>query len=422
MSHPLPPQHTSGQRGASQPTGAQPQPTPQPTIYGPPVRAAVPAGPGVPPQRPKPALNTPLLVIGGALTCAVLTVFALALALVLVYVAQPRIAAGVSVAGIDIGGEAPEDAAAALNLAFATRQLTVTDGVANYPVSYASLGIALATDALLEEAAAAPEDAQLSARYVVDLAQAQIGLTELGYTVNIEAVDGNPPSDGVMIDIPFVLDRLRVDATGELADGVLDLNMIEVEGQYVDDALYSGVTTTYTVQAGDELGLIATRYGLTVNDVMEVNEIADPNLIFVGQALIIPAAGEYAPTAADAPPAPTTSGKSIVVSTNEQRIYAYEHGQLVRSYLVSTGLPATPTVKGDFSIYVKLLADDMRGPDYFLPQVPYTMYYYQGYAIHGTYWHNKFGRPMSHGCVNLPPEYAQWMFDWAEVGTPVRVI
>jgi lipoprotein-anchoring transpeptidase ErfK/SrfK len=138
--------------------------------------------------------------------------------------------------------------------------------------------------------------------------------------------------------------------------------------------------------------------------------------------LTIPAAGIYEPTAADAPPAPNNRGRSILVSISSQRIYAYEDGELVHSHIVSTGLPDTPTVLGDYSVYVKYTADDMSGPDYFLPQVPWTMYFFQGYAIHGTYWHNSFGRPMSHGCVNLPVDEAQWFFDFASVGTPVRVI
>jgi lipoprotein-anchoring transpeptidase ErfK/SrfK len=50
------------------------------------------------------------------------------------------------------------------------------------------------------------------------------------------------------------------------------------------------------------------------------------------------------------------------------------------------------------------------------------MYFYQGYAIHGTYWHNAFGRQMSHGCVNLPVDESQWFFNFASVGTPVRVV
>jgi len=94
----------------------------------------------------------------------------------------------------------------------------------------------------------------------------------------------------------------------------------------------------------------------------------------------------------------------------------------VRTHLVSTGTAETPTVLGDYRIYARLVADDMRGPDYFLPQVPYTMYFHQGYAIHGTYWHNSFGRPMSHGCVNLPVAEAEWFFNFADRGTLVRVI
>jgi lipoprotein-anchoring transpeptidase ErfK/SrfK len=49
------------------------------------------------------------------------------------------------------------------------------------------------------------------------------------------------------------------------------------------------------------------------------------------------------------------------------------------------------------------------------------MYFYQGYALHGTYWHNNFGTPMSHGCVNMPTPEAEWAFNWASIGTPVIV-
>ena len=54
----------------------------------------------------------------------------------------------------------------------------------------------------------------------------------------------------------------------------------------------------------------------------------------------------------------------------------------------------------------------MSGPGYYLTNVPYTMYFYRGYGLHGTYWHNNFGHPMSHGCVNLKTPDAKWLFDW----------
>jgi lipoprotein-anchoring transpeptidase ErfK/SrfK len=63
----------------------------------------------------------------------------------------------------------------------------------------------------------------------------------------------------------------------------------------------------------------------------------------------------------------------------------------------------------------------MAGPGYYLPNVPYTMYFYRGYAIHGTYWHHNFGTPMSHGCVNMYTPDAEWMFYFSSVGTLVNI-
>ena len=63
----------------------------------------------------------------------------------------------------------------------------------------------------------------------------------------------------------------------------------------------------------------------------------------------------------------------------------------------------------------------MSGPGYYLPDVPFIMYFYKGYGLHGTYWHNNFGQPMSHGCVNMPTPEAEWAYNWAGIGTPVIV-
>lgn len=114
-------------------------------------------------------------------------------------------------------------------------------------------------------------------------------------------------------------------------------------------------------------------------------------------------------------------GRWIDVDLSEQRITAYEGATAVRSFIVSTGTATHPTVTGQFRVYVKLRATDMSGPGYYLPGVPWTMYFYRGYAVHGTYWHNNFGTPMSHGCVNLRIDEAEWMFKFASVGTLVNV-
>jgi lipoprotein-anchoring transpeptidase ErfK/SrfK len=93
----------------------------------------------------------------------------------------------------------------------------------------------------------------------------------------------------------------------------------------------------------------------------------------------------------------------------------------VLTAVVSTGTRYYPTVTGRFKVYAKYRSTPMSGPGYYLPGVPYTMYFYRGYAIHGTYWHNNFGRPMSHGCVNMKTPEARWLFKWAPKGTLVVV-
>lgn len=113
--------------------------------------------------------------------------------------------------------------------------------------------------------------------------------------------------------------------------------------------------------------------------------------------------------------------KWIDVDLSAQMLHAYEGDTAVASFWVSTGLPDTPTVTGQYYVYIKLPSTRMRGPGYDLPNVPYTMYFYKGYGIHGTYWHNNFGTPMSHGCVNMETSQAAWLYDWAYVGILVNV-
>jgi len=130
---------------------------------------------------------------------------------------------------------------------------------------------------------------------------------------------------------------------------------------------------------------------------------------------------EEAPPQEEEAPQASTGGHWIDVNLSEQRLYAYDGNDVVESFLVSTGTYYHPTVTGEFSIYVKYRYADMAGPGYYLPDVPYVMYFYKGYGLHGTYWHHNFGTPMSHGCVNLSTDDAGWLFDFSEVGTLVNV-
>jgi lipoprotein-anchoring transpeptidase ErfK/SrfK len=115
------------------------------------------------------------------------------------------------------------------------------------------------------------------------------------------------------------------------------------------------------------------------------------------------------------------SQRWIEVRLSTQRLIAWEYDRAVMTTAISSGTPATPTVKGRFKIGSKYARIRMRGPDYDLPNVPYAMFFFRDYAIHGTYWHTSFGRPMSHGCVNLPTPKAEWLYRWAAPGTLVVV-
>jgi lipoprotein-anchoring transpeptidase ErfK/SrfK len=111
----------------------------------------------------------------------------------------------------------------------------------------------------------------------------------------------------------------------------------------------------------------------------------------------------------------------IDVDLTNQRTYAFEGSTLIRTFIVSTGTQYHPTITGQYHIYVKYRYTDMGGPGYYLPDVPYTMYFYQGYSLHGTYWHSNFGVPMSHGCINMITADAEWLYYWASIGTMVNI-
>lgn len=123
---------------------------------------------------------------------------------------------------------------------------------------------------------------------------------------------------------------------------------------------------------------------------------------------------------------PEGAEKWIEVSLDEQKVRAWEGNRVVMEFLISSGKWA-PTPKGDFRIWYKTRSQTMSGGSkelgtyYFLPNVPNNMFFYRGYAIHGAYWHNNFGQPMSHGCVNSPLASAAQIFEWAGPVVPEGV-
>ncbi len=183
-------------------------------------------------------------------------------------------------------------------------------------------------------------------------------------------------------------------------------------------------STLHTVQVGEHLAQIARTYDVPWTLIAVANDITDPDNIFAGQTLTIPGGAEVAELQAliMAPPQPHVGvGREIVVDLSNSSVYAYIDGALVYEALGSTGLPSTPTVQGSFAVWNKTRSQTMSGPGYSLPNVECVLYFYQGYAVHGAYWHQNWGQPMSHGCVNLPNEDARYFYEFAEVGTPVTV-
>lgn len=123
----------------------------------------------------------------------------------------------------------------------------------------------------------------------------------------------------------------------------------------------------------------------------------------------------------------TGAPKHIFVDLANQRLHAYEGEKLVLDFPISSG-KWRPTPTGDFRIWIKIRYAHMEGgegADYYnLYNVPYTMFFYNsdvsksmGFSLHGAYWHNNFGHPMSHGCVNIRPEDAGKLYDWADPPT-----
>ena len=136
----------------------------------------------------------------------------------------------------------------------------------------------------------------------------------------------------------------------------------------------------------------------------------------------------------------TGTDRRLIVYLDSQRVEAVENGQVVRTFKVSTGKSKTPTKTGTFYIYDRYRYKTMRSDVgrgqrgyYEVKNVPYTQFFHKDNAFHGAYWHNNFGHPASHGCVNLSTkdqnkrwpnvsEDAGWLYSWGALGLPVTVM
>lgn len=120
---------------------------------------------------------------------------------------------------------------------------------------------------------------------------------------------------------------------------------------------------------------------------------------------------------------PNSKNRMITVDLSDQKAYFYQDGVVVYTALVSTGLSGTPTNIGTHRIWRRVANETMSGPGYSLDRVYNTQYFdSEGEALHYAWWHKNFGRPMSHGCVNMNLADSKFAWDFGFIGMVVKVV
>ncbi len=165
-------------------------------------------------------------------------------------------------------------------------------------------------------------------------------------------------------------------------------------------------------------------YGITLNTLHEVvvSDIGRQLALMRGinTALVPPLAGA-------AEWSPGLWSRHIAINLSSQQLTAYEDDLPVYHAPIATGRDGFNTPAGNFAVYDKLRMQTMQGSaggeSWYVPNVPWVMYVVGGVALHGTYWHNHFGSGlrMSHGCINLDMDDAEWLYTWAAIGTTVQI-
>lgn len=183
-------------------------------------------------------------------------------------------------------------------------------------------------------------------------------------------------------------------------------------------------------------GLLKITSPFCANSITCINDLSgktDPNAkfgTFMGKKVYVPSTlmTELSQPVKTSPVlGATTEFKHINIDLTHQHLYAMEGSKIVYDFPISSG-KWHPTPTGIFHIWIKLRAVRMAGGSgadaYDLPNVPWTMFFAggdvgeaAGFSIHGAYWHNNFGHPMSHGCVNMRIADAKTVFDWASPAT-----
>lgn len=182
----------------------------------------------------------------------------------------------------------------------------------------------------------------------------------------------------------------------------------------------------HVVQPGETLTRIAARYGITTADILRLNRLPNPNIIFAGQRITVLGSAANGAVGFET----QSAHKRIVVDKSEQRAYVYESGDLLWTFVVSTGMPGSDTWEGTFAVRSKIVNAYAQ---LWGLQMPYWLgFYHTGYLENGFHalpimpsgavlWDGYLGTPVSYGCVILSYEDAATLFQWADIGTEVIV-
>jgi nucleoid-associated protein YgaU len=260
-----------------------------------------------------------------------------------------------------------------------------------------------------------------------------------------ESIDLTVPPETIAtwLDVTAGESGLELTVSGErLASSIAELNTTLGPGRGVDAAgsgdellaaLHGGTPatlivqhapTTYAVQPGDTLTSIAWEVGMPYWRIAEANPGINPDALTAGQTLTIPSKNDLLPL-------PVVPGKRIVVSISEQRLRAYENGQLVNEFVISTGIDRSPTQPGVFQVQTHELNAYASIWDLWMPHFlgiyeawPGFMNGFHGLptlSSGGVLWADVLGSPASYGCIILDLEPAEWLYNWAEAGVVVEI-
>jgi hypothetical protein len=226
-------------------------------------------------------------------------------------------------------------------------------------------------------------------------------------------VDPSVSNPGKLSDLSVTLDcrsfaeSIRVTNNGSgyvrVKSLATDFDALPSEPFHVDVLLRPGKTSLFQAGNGAKYGTILTHNYIFTNSVWDQDGIR-----------ISTSVGKLTKSC---DPKPLPPERWVEVNLSMQYLWVWEGDTVVNETYVSTGVAGLETPTGTFHTLVKYLTDDMEGvingQYYFVPQVPWVQYFTdEGHALHGTYWHNNFGHPMSHGCVNLPMDFAEWLYYW----------